>query len=314
MTARNNAIAGRRTSTMPRVRPAGRQGTSCDTCPVAPSGTRRAALLALALVAAACAAPPGAELSSAPVTVTTIPVDPAIEDLMNGAGFTTAGRRLFLAARPQLQDAESLARDCARPEAATEPGSTHTYGCVVRGRIHIRTFANPAVHDLMYVVAAHELLHVVYVQLSAAERVRLNADLLIARTGNDRLEERLTVYAETSDDTPNEVHSVLGTEFGDLSVVLEAHFSLYFDRSVVLAAFRSTLGDREDELRRLEAQINDMDARLKQLAARLDTLRSTNVAAYNTAVAEYNSLVRQHNAVIRQYNSLLDEYKRLTES
>jgi len=272
--------------------------------------------MALALVAAgvACSPAPEAELVSAPATTTTAPVDPAIEDLMNGSGLTTVGRRLFLAARPVLQDPAELARDCARPDTTSEPGGTHTYGCVVRGQIHVRTFASPEVRDLSYVVAAHELLHVVYAQLPPSQRVRLNDDLTTARSGNDRLEERLRVYAETADDTPNEVHSVLGTEFGTVSPGLEAHFSLYFDRAVVLAAFRSTLGDREDELHRLEAQINEMDTRLKQTAARLDTLRNTNVNAYNAGVAEYNALVRQHNATIRRYNNLLAEYKKLTGS
>lgn len=268
--------------------------------------------MALALLAAGCASPPQAELGSPPVTVTTAPVDPSIEDLMSGAGLTTVGRRMFLAARPQLEDPAILARECARPDTAAEPSSTHTYGCVIRGQIHVRTFDNPEVHDLKYVVAAHELLHVVYAQLPPSQRLRLNDELAAARSGNDRLEDRLKVYAETADDTPNEVHAVLGTEFGDLPATLEAHFGLYFDRTAVLGKFRSTLGEREDELRRLEASINEMDARLKTMAARLDTLRGANVTAYNAGVAEYNALVRQHNATIRQYNTLLAEYKRLT--
>ena len=284
--------------------------------------------LALLGALAACSASPEAQLSTAstrppgpsttvtlaPATTTTSPppaVNATIEDLMEAAGMTTLGRRIFVAARPELQDAAGLATDCGL-DVTAEPGGTHTFGCLVRGRIHVRSFGAPELHDLSYAVAAHELLHAVYIQLPAAERTRLDADLATARAGNARLEERLSVYAETADDTPNEVHSVLGSEFPDLSPALEAHYARYFDRSKVLSAYQRTLGGREDELFRLAGEAEELNARLEEMQAELDALEASGrISAYNALIPRYNSLIREHNAAARLYNERLSDYRRL---
>ena len=78
------------------------------------------------------------------------------------------------------------------------------------------------------------------------------------------------MYAAVDEDTTNEVHSVLGTEFADLSPTLEAHYAEYFDRGLVIDAYQRTLGDREDEIRALKASIADMEVRLDHLQAELD--------------------------------------------
>lgn len=271
-----------------------------------------AALVAVGLALTSCTSPPAAHLSAPPVQAAPEPVDPAVEDLVAGAGMTTAAREIFLRARPEIQDSSTLATSCARSDGATGPGSTHTYGCVVRNRVFVRAFEQPEVRDLVYVVAAHELLHLVYAGLTAAQRARLDADLQVARDTIAALEDRLAVYAETDDDSLNEVHSILGTEFPDLPLALEAHYAAYFDRAAVLSAFRRAIGDREDELRRLEASIAATRERLTELGARLDQLRTGSVAAYNAAVATYNEVVAEHNGAIERYNLLLEEYRRLT--
>jgi hypothetical protein len=249
-----------------------------------------------------------------PTTSTTaVPVDPAVDDVVAGAGMTDLGRRLFLAASPTVEDADTLARSCADVDATAGPDGSHTFGCLMNGRIHLRSFSEPEVRDLIYVVAAHELLHVVYGRLSQSERLSLEPELRAARQGNAILEERLEVYAAVSEDTPNEIHSLLGTEFADVSPTLEAHYREYFDRARVLEAFQRTLGDREDEIRSLKASIGSLEARLDALQAELDGQEAAgDIAAYNANVAQFNALVTQHNAAVRQVNALVDEDNRLT--
>ncbi len=239
------------------------------------------------------------------------PLGPGVRELMTGAGMTPLGERIFVSARPELQDRATLETDCGVPPSV-EPGSTHTFGCLVRGRIHVRSFAAPEMRDLSFVVAAHELLHAAYLQLPAAERASLDAELAAARAGNEPLEERLRVYVRLAEDTPSEVYALLGTEFSDLPPTLEAHYARYFDRARVLAAFRRTVGDREEELRRLEANIASLGARLDAASADLAAHNAAgDVAGYNAQVSTYNSLVRQHNDAVARFNQRLDEYRAL---
>ncbi|MEA2687258.1 MAG: hypothetical protein QOE93_2453 [Actinomycetota bacterium] len=244
---------------------------------------------------------------------TTAPLDPELEDIIAGAGMTDLGRRLFLSADPSVEDPATLATSCTDVDATAGPDGAHTFGCLIDGQIHLRSFAEPQVADLVYVVAAHELLHVVYGRMTRAQRLAIDPELAAARDGNAILEERLEVYAAVDEDTPNEIHSLLGTEFADLSPVLEEHYGEYFDRDRVLSVFRRTLGDREDEIRGLKASITEMEAQLDAIQAELDAQdASGDLAGYNANVSRFNALVAVHNADVRRVNELVDEDNRLT--
>jgi len=274
-----------------------------------------AVVVALAVTLGGCADQgPAARVGSGILaTTTTTPVDPEIEDIVAGAGMTDLGRRLFLGASPSVEDPDTLAQSCAEVDVATGPDGSHTFGCLIDGTIHLRSFSRPEVRDLIYVVAAHELLHVVYGRLSRSERLVLAPELDFARAGNPLLEERLEVYAAVSEDTPNEVHSLLGSEFADTSPTLEAHYALYFDRARVLEVFRRTLGDREDDIRALKASIEDMEARLDDLQAELDRQDAVgDVVGYNANVVRFNALVTEHNAAVRRVNALVNDDNLLT--
>ncbi|HVF13977.1 MAG TPA: hypothetical protein VM942_05215 [Acidimicrobiales bacterium] len=276
---------------------------------------RLAVIVALTTLVGCAPRGPAARMGSGVLatTTTTIPVDAALEDIVAGAGMTELGRRLFLDASPTVEDADALGRSCAEVDTATDPEGTHTFGCLIAGRIHLRSFPHPEVRDLVYVVAAHELLHVVYGRLTRSERLVLEPELEAARLGNDLLEERLEVYAEVAEDTPNEVHSLLGTEFGGLSPVLESHYDRYFDRARVLEVFRRTLGDREDEIRALKGSVEAMEAQLDAIQAELDRQEAAgDFEGYNANVTRFNALVAEHNATVRQVNALVDEDNRLT--
>ena len=248
-------------------------------------------------------------------TSTTVPVDPAIEDIVSGAGMTDLGRRLFLSASPAVEDPVTLAQSCAEVDSAGGPDGAHTFGCLIDGQIHIRSFGPPEIRDLIYVVAAHELLHVVYGRLTRAEHLALDPELQAARLDDAILQERLEVYASVAEDTPNEVHSLLGTEFAGLSPALEAHYAEYFDRALVLDVFQRTLGDREDEIRALKASIGAMEVSLDNLQAKLEALDAAgDVEGYNATVDRFNQLVAEHNAAVGHVNDLVEEDNRLTGS
>jgi len=227
---------------------------------------------------------------------------------------TERARRVFLAASPAIEDRATFGANCGIDKRTDAPGGvrTHTHGCYVSGRIHLRAPDRAEARDLLYVVAAHELLHAVYASLAPADRARIDAELTAARAGNERLEERLRPYGSTPTLT-NEIHSILGSEFDDLSPALEAHYAQYFaNRAAVVAARQRTLGSREDEIRRLKAEVDDLDARVTALRETQEQLRASgDIRGYNANVPVVNGLIGRYNARIEALNAQIDEYNGL---
>lgn len=259
-------------------------------------------------------APAAPATTVAPTTTTTAPPPADIADLAATTTMTERARRLFLAARPAIEDPVTFAGNCGSAIPASGAGEprTHTAGCYAAGRIHLLAPDRAEARDLLYVVAAHELLHAVYGALGPAERARIDAELEAARPGNVRLEERLRPYAGLPTLT-NEIHSILGSEFADLSPALEAHYGQYFaDRSAVVAARQRTLGAREDEIDRLRAEVDDLDARIETLRATMVSQRiAGDIRAYNASVEVFNGLVDRYNASIGELNGQIAEYNSL---
>jgi len=212
---------------------------------------RLSSLVALVLtLTAACSTPPTDGVAPAPpttaepttttvapTTTTTVPVPADVADLAATTTMTERARRVFLAASPAIEDPATFAVNCGVDNVPDAPGEprTHTQGCYVRGRIHLLVPDRAEARGLLYVVAAHELLHAVYASLGASDRTRIDAELQAARAGNERLEERLKPYGSGPTLT-NEIHSILGSEFDGLSPTLEAHYAQFFaNRSSVVA-------------------------------------------------------------------------------
>ena len=247
-------------------------------------------------------------------TTTTAPVPSDVADLAATTTMTERGRRIFLAASPAIEDPTTFGVNCGVDERSDNPGGarTHTQGCYVSGRIHLLAPDRAQARELLYVVAAHELLHAVYASLGPADRVRIDAELTAARAGNERLEERLRPYGGSPTLT-NEIHSILGSEFDGLSPALEAHYAHYFaNRSAVVAARQRTLGSREDEIRRLKADVDDLDARITTLRDNQEQLRASgDIRGYNANVPVINDLIGRYNARIEALNAQIDEYNGL---
>lgn len=286
-------------------------------------------MIAVVLVAAATCAPPAGDdadigLPPAPATsepattaaptTTTTPVPADVADLVARTTMTERARRIFMAAQPAIEDPTTFAQNCGIDDAGDASGQprTHTQGCYVAGRIHLLARDRAESRDLLYVVAAHELLHAVYSELRPAERARIDAELAAARAGNERLEERLRPY-QSSPTLNNEIHSILGSEFADLTPALDAHYAQFFaDRSAVVAARQRTLGAREDEIRRLKVEVDDLDARITELKADQESLRAAgDFRSYNAYVGVVNGLIDRYNAAIRSLNALIQEYNGL---
>jgi len=250
---------------------------------------------------------------SAPAT-TTVPPPPDVADLMATTTMTEAARGIFLSTNPVIADPESFARTCGEGNQAASAADarTHTRGCFVAGRIHLLAPDRAETRELIYVIAAHELLHAAYALLGPQERRRVDAELAAARAGNELLEERLQPYGSTPT-LNNEMHSILGSEFGGLSPALEAHYARYFsNRAAIVAARQRTLGDRENEIRNLKANVAELDARIKALGDVQEQRRKAfDLRRYNADVEEFNELILRYNTAVEALNARIQEYNSL---
>lgn len=283
--------------------------------------TIRIAIVTIAMVGtvlAACSAPPASRPpsttgrpppppSTVMVTTTTIPGE--LVPLIEAIAMTDLGRRTFLAASPRIEGPTLFAENCD----ATTPvkDGAHTHGCFVGGTIHLRAIGAAEVADLIDVVAAHELLHAVYAGLSVDEKATIDGALNAVRDRTPRLRERLKAYS-TGDDLAAELHSVAGTEFSDLPAALEAHYSQYFDRAKVVAAYARALGDRDRAIRGLRSKVTALDEQVDAMRRQLDDLESKgDIDAFNAAVEPFNRLVAERNESARTLNARVQEYNRL---
>ncbi len=258
-----------------------------------------------------------APATTAAPTTTTVPVPADVQDLATTTTMTDRARRLFFAATPTVEDATTFAASCGVESKTDSPdgGRTHTAGCYASGRIHLLAPDRAEARELLYVVAAHELLHAAYANLGPAERARVDAELEAARVGNTRLEERLKPYG-TGPTLVNEVHSILGSEFDGLSPALEAHYAQFFVNRAGVVAFRQrTLGAREDEIQRLRADIDALDTRIDVLRDTQEQLRAAgDIRGYNAQVGVINGLIDRYNAQVDALNARIDEYNALLGS
>jgi hypothetical protein len=254
------------------------------------------------------------------------PPPPApIVDIMDRTTMTAAARTLFLAARPRIETKAELANHCRSTSGVhtlgcfrvvQECGGHDAAGCTTT-QIHLLQIDRADVSDLIYVSAAHEMLHAAYEKIPEGDRQQLDRqlDAALGQLEKCRVDTNLSAYAGRSPaEMKSELHSVLATEFAVLPPGLQEHFSRYFaNRQLVVAAHDRTLGVREQEICSLRSRLDQLDARIGPLRQQIRQLRSAGslrasnalVPTLNALVVDQNRTADTHNARVREYNQVL---------
>lgn len=224
-----------------------------------------------------------------------------IETLATQATMTEDGKKIFYRADPKInEDRQTLAQNCR-----IDDQETIELGCYLsNNRIYLLDINQPELEQQMTVTAAHEMLHAAYDRLSVKERNELNARLreTASTLNNPKLQERLKDYGQLeTGEEDNELHSILGTEFGGLPADLEAHYAKYISNRAQVVALSDEFNKTFDGLR---AEITVLDGKIQATKARMDVLRQRN------QIDAYNSLVPVVNADITEYNSKVDLYNK----
>ena len=227
---------------------------------------------------------------------------------------TRSAQAILDRTQPQFDAKLNFNTDCD-----TQPHELEL-GCFYRGRIFVLTIDNASLAPEMDVVAAHELLHAAWANLGSSERDSLTKELerVYAGISDADLRARMAGYAKSEPgEEANELHSILGTEFAQLSPMLESHYAKYFaDRSQVVkahASYQSVFDSRRTQLENELATIRTEKGQLAVINRQLETYRSeSQIASYNGLVPRQNELVDAINSQISTYRSGVDEYNALS--
>src|SRR5439155_7694071 len=141
---------------------------------------------------------------------------------------------------------------CPKPEGA----GAVVLGCykTTTGEIFVFDVTRPELAPMVEVTAAHEMLHAAYSRLTETERVAVDQATAsyFATTSSTHLKDEVALYDRIEPGRrAEELHSLVGTEIGELPPALVTYFSRYFrDRQPVVAHYAAYVAVFDDIHRR----------------------------------------------------------------
>jgi hypothetical protein len=234
-------------------------------------------------------------------------------DLTDQAKYVMAG------AEPIIDSKAQFNTDCQPAQGVTELGC---YMGNVPDHIYVMQINDPEVATYMNVTMAHEFLHAEYARLSASKKQEVDKliDAQLAKINDPNLTKRLAGYAQTEPgQQDNELHSIFGSEYANLSPELASYFNQYFkDRAQIVAWAQSNtayITGKQQALADKKVKIQADEANLTALENRMNSyLSQGEIALYNSLVPTQNANVRNLNAEIVDYNNNVSAYNDLIAS
>jgi hypothetical protein len=205
-----------------------------------------------------------------------------IHTLAIGAGLNKNGETILLRNHPELVDREKLNTVC---ESDSNTDATFIeQGCFLNNHIYIARLGTDFT-SLEAVIAAHEMLHAAYQESPSLDKeIEEYASTITDKT----FTERMAKYEDLEPGARvNELHSIVGTEFGNLPPELESYYSKYFNnRNEVVGANENALGIFTS----LNSQLDDLINKLKSAKNDTDDIYNQHVYAAqsgNASSADY---------------------------
>jgi len=254
--------------------------------------------------------------------------------LADHVGMTPLARHDLYINRPQLiPDSNNFRKNCPNAE------QTIVLGCYLAGEggIYVYKVQDQRLKGILEVTAAHETLHGAYERLSSKDKHYINGllqDYYQHGLSDQRIKDSMAAYKKTEPDAlVDEMHSVFGTEAGNLPAALESYYQRYFaNRAVIVGLanqyereFSSRIAQinaYDEQLTGLKKQIDATEQNLKQRLAeisaeraRLDSLLASDQKdAYNQSVPAFNNSIETYNRDVRALQAQIASYNQLVES
>jgi hypothetical protein len=235
-----------------------------------------------------------------------------IAQLATETQMSAKGRRIFYLSHPKIEAQGDGLKQCRNGGQE----KTIVLGCYSsKNGIFIQRITDERLRGTMQVTAAHEMLHSAYYRLSIDERGEIDKELamVFSNLKNQRVRSSIEIYRkQDAQVVPTELHSILGTEVGELTPLLERHYQKYFvDRSAVVAfaenyvkPFLSINNQADETLQKLN-EMRDEILRLKVLAkTQSGEARYQTQNQINQQIAVYKQTAAQVQLVFEESESL----------
>lgn len=196
-------------------------------------------------------------------------------------------RTILLATSPQLQAAEDFNENCKN-----RLENTSVLGCYKSDSIFVFDIDDSRLDGIKEATTAHEALHAIWARHSDSERERLG-ELLRAdydRLKTDRLEKTMARYAISQPgEHENELHSILGTEFRNLSPELEQYYATIFENRNAVVAYFEKYNSKFEELKekseKISSELENLDSQIELSAQHYES----ELARINANIEDFNS-------------------------
>lgn len=212
---------------------------------------------------------------------------PEIAQIANDVGLNENGRFYYFASRPELDFAKEFNGECR----SREQGNA-ILGCYKNQRIYIYNVNDERLNGLKEVTAAHEMLHAAYERLPESDKKAVNTLLEkeYRKNSDTEFSKRMDYYKRNQPgEEYNELHSIIGTEFADISPQLEDYYKRYFNNRSQVVALHSKYSDKFKELKQGSASLRK---ELENLSISI-----------NNASLKYNKDISNLNSEINTFNS-----------
>lgn len=239
-------------------------------------------------------------------------------------------KRLFYVQHPEIEDKTVFRNFCSIYE------QTIVLGCYSQGKgIFILKVDDPRLQGVEQVTAAHEFLHAAYDRLSSKERRKINGLLesVYRSIADSRIKKTVESYrSKDASVVPNELHSILGTEYRNLPAELENYYKRYFNDRAKIVGYSENY---EEAFNEIKTKVESYDAQLGQLKSQIDQLKTDlalqaqaiqqerqhldsllsqkDYEAYNAGVDPFNQKIQQYNVQVVNTQSLIQRYNQLVE-
>jgi len=211
-----------------------------------------------------------------------------VSALATSAGLSEKGKFYYYASRPAVQDREVFNASCNT--ASSE--QTAVLGCYVLQRMYIFNVTDPQLNGIKEVTAAHEMLHAVYDRLSPGKRTRVDAlvNQAAQKVTDPTFIALLKEYEKTEPgERLNELHSIIGTQIGNLDDELESYYGQYFtDRNALVRTYDTY----QQVFGRLKIQQDQLVQELDQLNQEI----TAETSSYNQEAATLNNDIELFNS------------------
>lgn len=248
---------------------------------------------------------------------------------------TDKARHIFYVNHPSINERASFITAC--PNSGRE--QTIVLGCYQSDQsgIFLLNVTDQRLDGVKQVTAAHEMLHAAYDRLNGSQRNTINSQLMAYYENglkDERIKTTIDAYKKSEpNDIVNEMHSIFGTEVGQLPAGLEQYYKQYFvNRSAVIgfsARYEAEFTSRKNQVIGYDAQLKNLKSQIEGFETDLEGKQATivtqqaslkqernnnNIAAYNAGVPVYNSSINAYNAEIQQVRGLILQYNQIVNT